>query len=781
MKQKHIYKSIVLLTLLGFFTETQAQIQLRADNIKQVIAEMTLEEKCHLVLGTGMGAGGEAKFPGTAGGTYAIPRLGIPAIYCADSNQGLRMSAKRDFDSRFYWATDFMTSITLASTWDRQAAYRIGKAIGNETKEYGLDWILAPSMNLMRNVLCGRNHEYYSEDPYLSGTIAADYVKGVQSEGTAACLKHFVANNQETNRNNNDSRVSQRALRELYLRGFEIAVKEGKPWTIMTAYNNVNGQATCESEDLTETLLRKEWGFKGLVVSDWNAGKTPVKSMTAGNDMLQPGQERQYNAIYNAVKNGTLSEVVLDRSVSRILELVVKSHGFANYQYSNEVNLKEHATLDREIGAEGMVLLKNEDALPLKSQNNKVALYGCTAYDIIPGGTGFGGTMNGYYTVSLVEGLRNASYTVDKQLVSKFKKHIAAETKRLYPEGLPPFSITPLKRAEEPNFSDEELAAQAEQNDVAIIVIGRKSGEAADRSKNEFYLYPKELLTIRKVSKNYHTKGKKIIVLLNICSPVETASWKDLADAIVCTWQSGEQVGNSMADVLSGKVNPSGKLPISFAVNYGDAAADANFPSDVDDKALGSMFMWGYNKDKAPAKREPQKNIDFTNYEEDIYVGYRYFDSFNKAVSYPFGYGLSYTTFGYSNARIAEKDGMYTVSIDVKNTGECAGRNVVELFVAAPKSKKLNKPIKELRNYAKTGLLQPGQTETVTMKVSAFDLASFNEKTSAWKTDAGIYDFLICSSAEKVETKVSAKVKGSVRKVNNLLKPQVKLNLLTQR
>jgi beta-glucosidase len=230
MQKQDLKKIINLFVLSLLFTiGTTAQTKLRADNIDQVVSELTLEEKCHLVLGVGMGFGKDVKFPGTAGGTLAIPRLGIPAIYCADSNQGLRMSVNRDFDSKNYWCTDFMTSMTLASTWDREAAYAIGKAIGNETREYGLDWILAPSMNLVRNPLCGRNHEYYSEDPYLSGTIAAGYVKGVQSEGTAACIKHFVANNQETNRNANDSRMSQRALRELYLRGFEIAVKEAKP------------------------------------------------------------------------------------------------------------------------------------------------------------------------------------------------------------------------------------------------------------------------------------------------------------------------------------------------------------------------------------------------------------------------------------------------------------------------------------------------------------------------------------------------------------------------
>ena len=777
--QKQDLKRIINLFVLSllFTIGTTAQTKLRADNIDQVVSELTLEEKCHLVLGVGMGFGKNVKFPGTAGGTLAIPHLGIPAIYCADSNQGLRMSVNRDFDSKNYWCTDFMTSMTLASTWDREAAYAIGKAIGNETREYGLDWILAPSMNLVRNPLCGRNHEYYSEDPYLSGTIAAGYVKGVQSEGTAACIKHFVANNQETNRNANDSRMSQRALRELYLRGFEIAVKGAKPWTIMTAYNNLNGIATCENPELTETILRDEWGFDGLVVSDWNAGTNAAQSMLAGNDMMQPGQDRQYQAIYDAVKSGKLPEDVLNRSVKRVLQLVVRCPGFKGNNYSNEPNLKAHAQTDRKIGAEGMVLLKNNGALPITGKN--VALYGCTSYDIIPGGTGFGGTMNGYYCVSLVEGLRNAGYTVDKNLTHKFKAHIDAENKRLYPNGLPPFSLRPLLRAEEPELDADDLKSNTKQNDIAIITIGRKSGEAADRTFDEFNLYEKELQTIRQVSEAYHAQGKKVVVLLNVCSPVETASWKDMVDGILCTWQSGEQVGNSMADVLSGKVNPSGKLPVTFAADYNDDPSAKNFPGDVKDtKDLASMYMWGGDKNNAAKKREPVKNIDYTDYEEDIYVGYRYFTSFGKAVSFPFGYGLSYTTFDYKNAKITGDGHHFTITVDVINTGKTAGRNVVELFVAAPNSKKANKPVRELRNYAKTKLLAPGQAETITMEVSKADLASFDEKASAWKTDAGTYEFQICSSANDVEAVVTGKVKAWKAAAHNAVKPQVKLNLL---
>ena len=306
----------------------QAQVKLNANNIDEVIGEMTLEEKVHMVIGCGMSMGDGAKFPGTAGRTYDIPRLGIPSVYLADGPHRLAMSVKRDFDSRFYYATEFPSGTTVAATFDPNAAYQVGAALGEEVKDYGMDVLLAPGANLMRNALCGRNHEYYSEDPVVTGKMAAGYIKGVQSQGVGTCLKHFAVNNQETNRNNNDSRVAQRPLRELYLKGFEIAVKESQPWSIMTSYNKVNGKYTCEDIDLTENILRDEWGFKGVVMSDWNAGTDAVTSMKAGNDMLQPGQERQYKAIWEAVQNGTLDEAILNRNVKRILELVVKCHTF---------------------------------------------------------------------------------------------------------------------------------------------------------------------------------------------------------------------------------------------------------------------------------------------------------------------------------------------------------------------------------------------------------------------------------------------------------------------
>ena len=769
----------------GLHMSVFAQVKLSATNIDEIVQTMTLEEKCHLVLGCGMHFNDEAKFPGTAGSTYAIARLGIPETYCADSQQGLRMDHHRDWDHRDYYPTDFVASMTLASTWDREAAYKVGQGIGNEVKEFGLDWILSPSMNLIRDALCGRNHEYYSEDPYLSGMIAAGYVNGVQSEGTAACPKHFIANNQETNRSNNISQMSQRALREIYLKAFEIMVKESNPWTIMTSYNKLNGPYAVQNHELLTTIVRDEWGWKGMYVSDWGGGDNAVAAMQAGNDMLQPGSDMQYQTILAAAKNGQLSMEVLDANVKRILEYVVKTHNFRGYTYTNTPNLKAHAQVVREVGADGIVLLKNgsssnvsedgEKLLPLKGK--RVALFGCTSYDWISGGSGFGGTTIGHYTVSLIEGMRSAGYEVYKPLIGIYKKHIAGEQKRLYPNGRPQFSLMPPARAEEKLFTNEELGAAIDGSDVAIISLGRKSGEAADRSEADFYLKDSEKALIKQISEAYHAQGKKVVVLLDICSPIDVASWQDQVDALVCTWQGGQESGFAVADVLSGRVNPSGKLPMTFQIKYGDAYADKNFPSNVDDKTLGAMFMWGRNKDDAK-KREPQKNIDFTNYEEDIYVGYRYFDSFDKPVAYPFGFGLSYTTFDYENMRVSESDGVYTVKVDVRNTGDYAGRNVVELFVAAPNSKKANKPAKELRNFAKTRLLQPGENETVTMTVSTADLASFNEKLSAWKTDAGLYTFMICSSASDVEAKATAKVKAYTHKVNNVLKPNVKLNLL---
>lgn len=756
----------------------QAQVKLNANNIDEVIGEMTLEEKVHMVIGCGMSMGDGAKFPGTAGRTYDIPRLGIPSVYLADGPHRLAMSVKRDFDSRFYYATEFPSGTTVAATFDPNAAYQVGAALGEEVKDYGMDVLLAPGANLMRNALCGRNHEYYSEDPVVTGKMAAGYIKGVQSQGVGTCLKHFAVNNQETNRNNNDSRVAQRPLRELYLKGFEIAVKESQPWSIMTSYNKVNGKYTCEDIDLTENILRDEWGFKGVVMSDWNAGTDAVTSMKAGNDMLQPGQERQYKAILEAVQNGTLDEAILNRNVKRILELVVKCHTFENYKYANETDLKAHAIIDRTIGAEGIVLLDNRSVLPLTANVKTIALYGTTSYDMVPAGMGFGSTGVGYYCVSLVEGMRNAGYTVDADLIKKYKKHLFDEQKRLYPNGKPPFSLTPLKRAEEFVPASDELSVQVKNNDVAIITLGRTSGEASDRRVEEFYLKENESALIKQVAEAYHAAGKKVIVILNICSPVETASWKNMVDAVICAFQPGQEVGNCVADVLTGKVNPSGHLPMTFAIKYGDAPSDSNFPYDYEFKMPSFAMGSGMNfesKEKEEKPKEAVRNVDFTDYEEGIYVGYRYFETFDKEVSYPFGHGLSYTTFSFEIVSSDINGDNCEMKVAVKNTGNCAGKESVQVYVKAPAGG-LEKPAKELKAFAKTKLLQPGESEVVTLSWKLMDMASLNEKSSSWELPKGTYQWMVGASSADVRCTVIQKVsKAQKVKVHNAMIPPYKI------
>lgn len=756
----------------------QAQVKLNANNIDEVIGEMTLEEKVHMVIGCGMSMGDGAKFPGTAGRTYDIPRLGIPSVYLADGPHRLAMSVKRDFDSRFYYATEFPSGTTVAATFDPNAAYQVGAALGEEVKDYGMDVLLAPGANLMRNALCGRNHEYYSEDPVVTGKMAAGYIKGVQSQGVGTCLKHFAVNNQETNRNNNDSRVAQRPLRELYLKGFEIAVKESQPWSIMTSYNKVNGKYTCEDIDLTENILRDEWGFKGVVMSDWNAGTDAVTSMKAGNDMLQPGQERQYKAILEAVQNGTLDEAILNRNVKRILELVVKCHTFENYKYANETDLKAHAIIDRTIGAEGIVLLDNRSVLPLTANVKTIALYGTTSYDMVPAGMGFGSTGVGYYCVSLVEGMRNAGYTVDADLIKKYKKHLFDEQKRLYPNGKPPFSLTPLKRAEEFVPTSDELSVQVKNNDVAIITLGRTSGEASDRRVEEFYLKENESALIKQVAEAYHAAGKKVIVILNICSPVETASWKNMVDAVICAFQPGQEVGNCVADVLTGKVNPSGHLPMTFAIKYGDAPSDSNFPYDYEFKMPSFAMGSGMNfesKEKEEKPKEAVRNVDFTDYEEGIYVGYRYFETFDKEVSYPFGHGLSYTTFSFEIVSSDINGDNCEMKVAVKNTGNCAGKESVQVYVKAPAGG-LEKPVKELKAFAKTKLLQPGESEVVTLSWKLMDMASLNEKSSSWELPKGTYQWMVGASSADVRCTVIQKVsKAQKVKVHNAMIPPYKI------
>ena len=781
---KKVFLIVVAVALVGC-TSTD-KVTKNTINQEEVMSKMSLEDKAHFVIGIGMAgfSGNDAVIgatknlvPGAAGTTYPLDSLGIPAVVLADGPAGLRIDATREGDSATYYCTHFPIGTLLASTWNTELVEQVGQAIGEEVKEYGADVLLAPALNIMRNPLCGRNFEYYSEDPVVAGKTAAAYITGVQKNDVGTSIKHFAANNQETNRMNNDAHISQRALREIYLKGFEIAIKESKPWTVMTSYNYINGTYASESKDLVETILRDEWGYEGTVMTDWFGGKDGAKQMWAGNDMLQPGKAEQFDSIVAGVKSGKLDEADLDRNVARILNLVEKSPRYQGYKYSNKPDLKAHAAVTRQSAAEGMVLMKNEKALPFAENIKNVALYGITSYDFIAGGTG-SGNVNHAYVVSLLDGMKNGGYSVSEDLKTAYETYIAEakktaeaaleEAAKKDPKNAMLVKFLPQPLPAEKLFSANELTAQAQSSDVAVITLGRLSGEFLDRKAADFNLSTSERQLLQQVCDVYHKANKQVVVLLNIGGVIETASWKDLPDAILCAWQAGQEGGNSVVDVLSGKQSPSGKFTMTWPIKFTDAYSSKNFPIDQDPRI--DMLNQG--------QKGNVKNVDYTDYEEDIYVGYRYFDSFEVPVSYPFGFGLSYTTFEYSDAKIAEKDDAYEISVIVKNTGSLEGKEIVELYISAPDNKAANKPAKELKAYAKTKALKAGESETVTLTVKAANLASFDEVTSAWVVAEGEYQFLVGASSQDIKATLTANAKGLQIKANNVMKPEVKLNLL---
>ncbi len=781
-------KRLFILGMIASLTATtmSAQPKLRADNIDEVLKAMTLEEKAKLLVGgannffgTGAVVGGEADLvAGAAGTSPAIPRLGIPATVLTDGPAGVRIDPTRKGTSQTFYATAFPIGSCLASTWNTELVAKVGEAIGNETKEYRCDVILGPGMNLHRNPLCGRNFEYYSEDPLVTGKIAAAYINGVQSQGAGVSAKHFAVNSQETDRTSVDERVSQRAARELYLRGFEIAVRESNPWTIMASYNKVNGTFSMGNHDLLTSILRDDWGYKGIVMTDWigiREGLTTISEVHAGNDLMEPGQPAQVEEIIKGVKEGNLDIADVDRNVRRMLEYIVKTPSFLQYPASNKPDFKAHAAITRQSAAEGIVMLKNNGTLPWKNGAVKtVALFGENSYDFLSGGTG-SGCVHPPYVVDMLEGLKNAGISSSETLTDIYRKYIAYARVKFQAERHPAkwFQTEMMGQQKYPEIGLSPIAVNKEvaAADAAIITIGRQAGEGIDRDiATEFNLIPEEQALIKDVCNAFHAAGKPVIVIINSGSVIETASWSGYPDAILCAWQPGMEGGNSIADLLTGKVSPSGKLTMTWPIAATDHPSTKNFP--------GSLDFYSYETMKANGMKVP--GHDYTNHEEDIYVGYRYFDSFNKNVAYPFGYGLSYTTFEYSKPAVKVNGNKITVQVTIKNSGKTAGKEIAQVYVAAPKGT-IEKPQHELKGFAKTRELKPGESQTLTIQMEKRDLASFDEANSRWLTEAGTYTFEIGASSRDIRGTAVANLTEYAERVSNVLAPKQKLNLLTKK
>lgn len=669
--------------------------QLTPDGVRCVVAVMTLEEKAHLVTGTQ-----DVKLQGASGGTYEIPRLGIPSITVNDGPAGVR----------YGHAVWYPSVINISSSWDTSLASEIGVSMGEDALAKDIDIILAPGMNIQKNVLGGRNFEYVSEDPILTAYIAAAYTQGIQSQGVGVSLKHFAANNQETARGSVSANVTERALREIYLKAFGMAVKEASPYTIMSSYNLINGQRVATRYDLLTTYLRGEIGFEGFVMSDWGSGGTVVEKVNAGNDINMPGNSTDPQDIINAHHAGHLDELMLDAACRNILSIVVKCHNYTDPNQRSRIDTQNHGNQVATAAADTMVLLKNDaSALPL-SAGTQIAIFGNGAYRTVYGGAG-SGAVSSQKTVSIFQGIKNHE-----------NLNIANENGNPFANSAPHSATDSSKDV----AVTVAYAAECAQNaDVAVIVISRDSTEGADRFTNagDFLLNQTEMDMITHVSDAFHAQGKRVIVLLNTGSPIEVISWQDKVDALLWVGYPGERAGTSVAKVLTGEINPSAKTTITWPADYLSTPASFYFPG----------------------------NASNTIYYEDIYVGYRYYHTFDVPVAYPFGYGLSYTTFEYTDFSIAKKaNGSLVAYVTVTNKGDVAGREIVQIYVSKPETT-LEQAEIELAGFGKTKQLNPGESQNLRIVIPIEALESFDTTNSRYFIDNGTFTFSLAASSQDIK------------------------------
>jgi beta-glucosidase len=665
-------------------------------DIQTIIAQMTLKEKAALCTGA------------TAWSTTPIEHLGVPELYVTDGPHGVRRAAEANtFIGQSLPATCFPTASCLASTWNADLLYRMGEALGEECLALKVDVLLGPGNNMKRTPLCGRNFEYFAEDPYLSGQMAAHLINGVQSKGVGTSLKHFAANNQEFERFSINAEVDERTLREIYLPAFEMAVKQAQPWTVMCAYNKLNGSYGSENHELLVDILKHEWGFEGFVMSDWGAVHDRVASLRGGLDLEMPGpKDRRVQAVIDAVRSGKLDKAVLDESVRRILRIVFKA---AATQKGGAFDVDAHHALARKIAAEGMVLLKNNGLLPLTNPQHIAVIGRAAEHAHFQGG--------------------GSSHINPTRTDVPFKEvqQLAEHAELTYAAGYP--TDNTFKQA-----LIDEAVVLAKAADVALLYVALptfKESEGYDRA--DLDLTEQQVTLIKAVA----AIQPNTIVILNNGAPVTMSDWIDAPAAILEAWMMGQAGGGAIADVLFGRVNPSGKLAETFPLKLADTPAFLNFPGENGEVRYG----------------------------EGLFIGYRYYDAKGVPVQFPFGYGLSYTTFAYSNLRVSattfkDVDGV-TVSIDVTNTGSLVGKEVVQVYVHDRQSR-LVRPPKELKGFAKVEL-QPGETRTVSIPLDFRAFAYYDPAYRQWITEDGEFDILIGASSADIRGAVTVMLQSTVQ------------------
>jgi beta-glucosidase len=665
------------------------------EDLQSIIAQMTLEEKAALCTGA------------SAWTTTPIERLGVPELLCSDGPHGVRRQADvNEMGAKSLPATCFPTASCLASSWDRDLIANMGQALAEECLALGVDILLGPGVNMKRSPLGGRNFEYFSEDPFLAGELAASFINGIQSKGVGTSLKHFAVNNQEFQRFSISAEVDERTLREIYLPAFEKAVKQARPWSVMCSYNKVNGTFASEHHHLLTEILKDEWGFEGLVVSDWGAVRDRVAALKGGLDWEMPGpQERRVKAVVEAVRSGELDEAILDESVRRILRIVFKAKETPK---TGSFESEAHHKLAHQIASEGMVLLKNNGLLPLKAPQH-IAVVGHAAEEAHFQGGG-------------------SSHINPTKVAVPFKElqAQAGNAEMTFAEGYPA-----------DNSFQQPLIDQAVQlaraAEVAILYIALPSfKESEGYDRKDLDLTNQQVALIKAVS----AVQPNTVVVLNNGSPVAMSAWIDGVAAVLEAYMMGQAGGAAIADILFGKVNPSGKLADTFPLKLADTPAYLNWPGSAGCVRHG----------------------------EGLYIGYRYYDAREVPVLFPFGYGLSYTTFAYSNLRVSAEtfkdvEGL-TVSLEVTNTGKVAGKEVVQVYVHDRVSG-LERPVKELKGFAKVEL-QPGETKTVAVALDFRAFAYYHPEYKQWITEDGEFDILVGASSMDLRQSASVTLQSTL-------------------